>query len=579
MSWHISHRLTTIHRAVTAALLCSLGSAALFTNAYAANLGKTTIMSAQHEPLAASIVVTDIQSASFSASLANPNIYQRMGLTPTDSMTIRFKPTTATSGELVISTTQPVSKPFADVVLALNDGGKRNMVPKTLLMPLDSKLPMKPTNNLVTSAVKPNLPVVSTTNAKPLTVRQGMPPPLLSNKTVQAPTLSPSSIQAPSVQASNAQARPSLSLLPMPLLMSQERALDNSPFTKENSADSSNNSIPNTRASTGPNAVTANESSVATSSPVANSIDDSVRNSVALPPAPVNTIDKQLEILNVQVTRQIKPRDVQNNIAASAQAPISSNAPDSAASGETTDGITAASSVPTAATPQTSVAQTATPSTTSSSAEDTVSYTVQRNDNLWIIAQQVAERNDVDIQTVMTQIKTQNPDAFINNDSDQLRANASLRLPSYDVVPSQQSLQAAINAQRQAARASRPKPSTAAKSPKNTTTAAAQSETAKREQKPAVTTVKTLPKAQFSVLAPGRDGSADGTQTKAAAATGNGLSTDILATLKSTRQSTAMQAKRLSETSSALNSYTRKLQLQNQKLADLQARLKKLRNQ
>ena len=81
------------------------------------------------------------------------------------------------------------------------------------------------------------------------------------------------------------------------------------------------------------------------------------------------------------------------------------------------------------------------------------------------------------------------------------------------------------------------------------------------------------------MLAPGSDGRADGTQEKSAATTGNGVSTDILATLKASRQTAASQAQRLSKTSSALDSYTKKIQLQNQKLAELQARLKKLRNQ
>ena len=81
------------------------------------------------------------------------------------------------------------------------------------------------------------------------------------------------------------------------------------------------------------------------------------------------------------------------------------------------------------------------------------------------------------------------------------------------------------------------------------------------------------------MLAPGHDGSADGTKAKAGVATGNGLSTDVLDILKSSRQSTADQAQRLSKTNATLGSYTKKLQLQNQKLAELQARLEKLRNQ
>ena len=51
------------------------------SHAQAATIGKTVITSAQHEPLAASIMVTDIKTADFSASLANSTIYQQMGLT------------------------------------------------------------------------------------------------------------------------------------------------------------------------------------------------------------------------------------------------------------------------------------------------------------------------------------------------------------------------------------------------------------------------------------------------------------------------------------------------------------------
>ena len=76
-----------------------------------------------------------------------------------------------------------------------------------------------------------------------------------------------------------------------------------------------------------------------------------------------------------------------------------------------------------------------------------------------------------------------------------------------------------------------------------------------------------------------KNGNADGNNAKAATATGNGLSTETLATLKASRQGAASQAQRLSKTNNMLDGYTSKLQLQNQKLAELQARLKKLRNQ
>ena len=216
MSCHLSHRLTTVHRAISMALLCSVGYATLTTSANAATIGKTVVTSAQHEPLAASIVVTDIRAADFSASLANPVVYQQMGLTQTDSMTVRFTPTSATSGQVLITTSKPVSKPFADVVLAINDKGQRNVIPKTLLMPLKDNLPIKTPKNIVTGAAKPNLPSVTASTARPLTVRKGAPPPLMPTSTLSATQsttnsavstrLSAARIQPPVMQASNIKA-------------------------------------------------------------------------------------------------------------------------------------------------------------------------------------------------------------------------------------------------------------------------------------------------------------------------------------------------------------------------------------
>ena len=220
--------------------------------------------------------------------------------------------------------------------------------------------------------------------------------------------------------------------------------------------------------------------------------------------------------------------------------------------------------------------------------EKMVSYTVQRNDNLWLISKQIAEQNNLDISAVMSQIKTQNPNAFINQDADQLKANAELRLPNYEVIPSQSSIQAAISEQR--ARYLRANKKTAKASSEkatadNTTSAAsvssqiAQAKPTKSANSTAKPTTRTLPQARFSVVAPGGKGQADGTQTKADAAAGNGLSAEVLASLKSSRQRTATQAQRTKLMNNSLGSYTQKLQLQNQKLAELEARLKKLRNQ
>lgn len=530
MSCHLSHRLTMVHRSVSMALLYSVGYAALMSNAQAATIGKTVITSAQHEPLAASIMVTDIKTADFSASLASPAIYQQMGLSPTNSMTVRFQPTSATSGQVFITTTKPISQPFADVVLAINDGTQRNVIPKTLLMPLKDSLPVTP-QDTVTAAKKPNLPVVSTTKAQPLIVKKGTPPPLL---------LAPTVVITPAIQSNTTVYSPN--------------RLDNNPLNND-----ANNYATGSLGSNG--------SFTSFTSP-------------------------KFDTLNIDITRQIQPNKASNTniIAATPMATIAANplltsTTKNASNEAATYGNTSSNKITSEQNVSSSNLSTLgsndkgvmNPDNNSSGSD--FNYKVQRNDNLWIIAQQIADKNNLDVQIVMNEIQTQNPSAFINKNADQLKADAQLRLPKYNVVPSQKKLQAAINEQRKYhAKANTPlvKKTTIAKAAPKAKTESVQ---AKETEKPAIKKTQTLPTAQFSVLAPGHDGSADGTKTKAGMETGNGLSTDVLDILKSSRKSTADQAQRLSKTNSTLGSYTKKLQLQNQKLAELQARLEKLRNQ
>lgn len=574
MSCHLSHRLTTVHRAVSMALLCSVGYAALVSSAQAATIGKTVVTSAQHEPLAASIVVSDIRAADFSASLANSTIYQQMGLAQTDSMTVRFKPTSATSGQVFITTSKPVSTPFADVVLNINDKGQRNVIPKTLLMPLNSRLPIDTPKNIVTGAKKPNLPSVSSNTAKPLTVREGAPPPLTLSPILATTHSSTSELVASKLPAPNIQAPTTTPTSQGNNLAYAPSRLDNGRLNNVNNTLNAND---NGRLSANGNVTTMGNSNIDLNSAknVANDtalVNDKtmlVDNSLSA----TAVTDKQLDILNIQVTRQIQPssKSEAGMMAASPIMPTPSDNKASTPKASLDTSNTAVATVPSSVTNNASISMAASTTTASQ-------YQVQRNDSLWIIAQQIAQENDLDIQTVMKQIQTQNPDAFINKDAGQLKADAKLSLPSYDVVPSQQKLEAAIEAQRQySRRANTPVVKKAAKAPSKKLSETNQ--VAKQRKKPMITKTQTLPKAQFSVLAPGRNGNADGTQATSAATTGNGLSTDILATLKASRQSTAAQAQQLSKTSSALDSYTRKIQLQNQKLAELQARLKKLRNQ
>ena len=591
MSCHLSRRLTTIHRAVSMALLCSVSYVSLIPDVQAATIGQTVVTSAQHEPLVASISVSNIRAADFSASLANPIIYQQMGLTPTDSISVRFQATSATSGQVLITTSQPVSKPFADVVLAINDNGQRNMVPKTLLMPLSDSLPINTAKNLVTGAKKPNLPSVSSSMAKPLMLRKGAPPPLGSMSALSSSTLTPpktslatapttdldmsrlsapnlpvSRIQAPLLTATTQRSGPTYtSAQPNQTPLEASAAVNNLRTTDDtrHSALSLSNPPLNGKNSAKPAVINSSSNEVNAS-----------KNAMTADPLLTN---KLFDTLSIQVTRQIQPSSKINDTLNAANfvkenaAPTSNNNVESVP----TDSVDTSTTSNTAA-----LSNGVTPANSDSSAtsEATHQYQVQNNDSLWMIAQQIAQENNLDVPTVMKQIQSQNPDAFINKDADQLKANAKLSLPSYDVIPSQQNLEAAINAQRQYRRRVNT-PTAMTPVPKSSKPNSEISIVAKRSEKPVTTKTRTLPKAQFSVLAPGRDGNADGTQAKAAANTGNGISTDILATLKASRQSTASQAQQLTKTSSALSDYTRKIQLQNQKLAELQARLKKLRNQ
>ncbi|MGP5549434.1 type IV pilus assembly protein FimV [Psychrobacter namhaensis] len=532
----------------------------------AATIGKTVVTSAQHEPLTASIMVTGIQAADFSASLASPVIYQQMGLTPTDSMTIRFTPTSATSGQVFISTSKPVSKPFADVVLAINDNGQRNVVPKTLLMPLSDSLPIDTTKHIVTGAKKPNLPSVSASVAKPLTVREGAPPPLIS-----APSRQASSIQTPTVTATPQ----SNHLAYAPSRLDSGRLAD--------ARLNSDNSAVTIRTNNGTNNTDSNSVQRAAHNQTGNKTDvndaATIRGEALVKdsntPTTVTT-NKPLDVLNIQVTRQIQPSGQSEKGMVTTTPTLPAPEHNEANTLKTVSASNVPASTVEAATPN--VVRSSSNTNTIAANSTTAQYQVQRNDSLWIIAQQIAQENNLDIQTVMKQIQSQNPDAFINKDADQLKADAKLHLPSYDVIPSQKDLEAAISAQRLYSRRTNPLvPKKSAKSPSNISSETTKA--AKRSDKPTTTKTQTLPKAQFSVLAPGSDGRADGTQEKSAATTGNGVSTDILATLKASRQTAASQAQRLSKTSSALDSYTKKIQLQNQKLAELQARLKKLRNQ
>ena len=592
MSWYLPHHLTSMHlpfmrlsamhKGVSIGLLCSVGTAVILPAAQAATMGKTVITSVQHQPLTASITVTGIRSADFSASLASPVVYQQLDLTPMASMSVSFVPTSATTGTVVISSTQPITMPFTDVVLALSDQGQRQIIPKTLLMPLATNVSTKPSNSILASVQHsdPSTLIVNAHTANPLIVKRGAPPTLANikpleptinvNKTVALPTdntalLSASKTNTPQVLVTSREAPPPLFANSKPaepvynLSQPVELPVKKSPSLAESQTSSpqilanvykesallsagpkpvapkpvepvSNTSQPIelsvkknpslTESQSSNPQILANSHQISPllfatakllAEPVINAsqpIERLIKKSPSLaesqtsspqilvasrqapPPLftspttqnsdmfaqstmPHNTIS--ISERRMSITSTIEPSittdhvislTAVNNRANDNTDRISELTSISKITNEQRQQVTHASRYPSLNTQISRKIMTINlnfdgvvtsetistrdysherlPSSLVTQKKITPSYVVQKNDNLWVISQQVAEQNNLDVLMVMNQIKSQNLDAFINKNSNHLKADAKLDLSYYDTVPSQQGLQTAI---------------------------------------------------------------------------------------------------------------------------------------
>ena len=269
MFGHLTSRIPTSHHTIAVALLYSVSLIALPISGYAVSFGQTIITSAQHEPLKASISITDFKPHNFSVALANSDVYQQFGLTYPTSLSARFVPSSATSGHVIIRTSQPVAAPFADLVLSINEQGQRTMVPKTLLLPLSSNVML---NSLKSESGSypilsqgTSLQSINSSNIQVLTVTRGAPPPLFTTPDTQKPM--PLQVQILTTEAS----LPSLTKSTVPL--DQE-------FNAINNTDRNNS----------------------TNRQVSNT--DNIQASENLPSDPMK--DKPLGTLNIQVKRYIQ---------------------------------------------------------------------------------------------------------------------------------------------------------------------------------------------------------------------------------------------------------------------------------
>ena len=209
---------------------------------------------------------------------------------------------------------------------------------------------------------------------------------------------------------------------------------------------------------------------------------------------------------------------------------------------------------------------------------ETTTYTLQRNDNLWTIASNIAAVNRKDIDQVMADIMAANPTAFPDNDPSKLVANTQLQIPKYKLVPSQIGIKSANKARQQyrqnkrrvASKKSVIAPKSAAKQPATLKTT---KKTLKAQKTPRP--YAATKKSEMTIIAPNHtNGSVQGQSTKNKVS--KGMSSQVAAQVQQKRQATAQQATKVNKLNQDLVGAENRLKIQNTKLAQLEKRLKEL---
>lgn len=203
---------------------------------------------------------------------------------------------------------------------------------------------------------------------------------------------------------------------------------------------------------------------------------------------------------------------------------------------------------------------------------ETTTYTLQRNDNLWTIASNIAAANRKDVDQVMVDIMAANPTAFPDNDPTKLVANTQLQIPKYKVVPSQIGIKSANKARQQYRQNKKRVPSkkSAAKQPATLKTTK-KTRKAQKTPRPYAATKKS----EMTIIAPNHtNGSVQGQSTNNKL--GKAMPSQVAAQVQQKRQATAQQATKVNKLNQDLVGAENRLKIQNTKLAQLEKRLKEL---
>lgn len=155
-------------------------------SAYAITLGQVQVQSAMNEPLRAKVPLSNlgVPASQVKAKLANASTYRRLGANPVNSG-LQFSVQDAGGGKayLLISSSQPVTDPFVDIVLDVNAGTSHT----THQVPVLLDPPRQPA-----VAAKQPAPDASfyTGREAPLIPTKGAPPPMTAAPNVNLPKVS-----------------------------------------------------------------------------------------------------------------------------------------------------------------------------------------------------------------------------------------------------------------------------------------------------------------------------------------------------------------------------------------------------
>lgn len=504
MAWQqISTQKTLLSSVMTFMLIGSAGIS------HAMTVGSTQINSAQYEPLNAVIEIKDINPDDFSAKIADSRVFEQMGLENSNRLNVNFVRTSDSSGKLVITSARPVQNPYQNIVLDLSERGQNTFLPKTLLVATNDvkQLDIKQAKTQVD--IQADMSDVSTHHNQ------------YNNQYDDYQVTNASQVNLPISHV------PADSNFDGNMVLDDNVVFDGNMVFDGNIVASSDSAL---NAGTAKHTLKDDASSLLASNTTSNTTLASNRTHsfTTLDEPPIGELASDHILLNALGVDTTDMTGTATDTMMAQSQPTASS----------TDSLVDANN------PETHHRKT---------------YVVQRNDNLWMISNNIAKRNNVSVYQVMKQIQQDNPDAFIDGKASRIIANAQIILPDYEFIPSQNSLEKALAAKREQLANEQ----TASGGKKSSTTP---STTKKRYQ--AKNTAKATNR--VALVAPS-------ITNQSANSSNNAPSTDLVGRLKNTRQSTASTVRSVNGLNHKFSDYAKKLEVQNEKIAQLEAKLKELK--